>query len=97
MQDKFLKETIFSIDYSDLNKIISSEYDCPNYEVALEQPNDSAMTFYVEAEVAEYDEEDLQIFIETKKQKYNITGLLLDDLCRKGKIDPGKYLVNICW
>lgn len=97
-RDNFEKQEIFYINYYDLDKIIQKEYDCPDFTCALGQNNDSVEEFDVDEKFNKYSEEKLKYFLETKDQEeYSTVRLLLNDLCRKQRIDPGKYLVRIAW
>ncbi len=97
IQDKFTKETSYSIDYNDLDKILRKEYDCPNYECALDQSNGSTIRIDVDGEFTELGDENLQEYFDTKSQDYSTTDLLMNDLCRKGKLEPGLYLIDVSW
>ena len=97
-KDKFAQETHFTIDYGDLDEIIQEEYNCPNFTSCLGQSNDSRLTFHIDGNLNRFDEEELQEFLRDHDQdEYGTTRLLMNDLCRKGKIESGHYLISISW
>lgn len=96
-QNKFTEETTYSIDYSDLNEIIRKEYSCPNFECALDQSNDSTISISIDGNFDKFDQKRFEKFLQNKKQEYDTTQLLLQDMCRKEFIKSGLYLIYICW
>lgn len=95
-QDKFEKQISYSIGYHDFDKLIEEVYGI-EYESCLDQENDSTLSISVDGKFDEYAETDLEYFLNTIIQEYNTNRLLLNDLCRKGLIEPGLYLINISW
>jgi hypothetical protein len=94
-QDKFKKESYFTIDYSDLDEIISAEYGESDFTTALGQSNDSTLEFYIDGT---FDYDEVEAFIKDKEfDEYSTTSNLLNHLCAKDKIDAGFYLISICW
>ena len=97
-KDKFETKTYFTIDYGDLDEIIQSEYNCPDFTSALAQSNDSTLELLIDGKFDNWDELALLEFIRSESQEeYGTVRLLMNDLCRKGKIDSGNYLISICW
>lgn len=97
MKDKFTIKTYFEIWYGDLDEILRTEYDAPDYTVTLSQSNNSKIVISVENLPSNYEDSDLAEFLKTKSQEYYTTQMLLNDLCRQGKIDAGNYLINVSW
>ena len=48
-------------------------------------------------ELNEYQERDLEEFKKVGMKKGFMTRTLLNDLCRRGYIEPGNYLIDISW
>ena len=97
-KDKFVQETYFTIDYGDLDEIIQEEYNCPNFTSALGQSNDSTLNIPIDGDFCNLDQQELEQFLEDHDQDdRTTTRLLMNDLCRKGLIWPGNYLIQICW
>lgn len=95
--DKFSVEHIYSIDYSELNGILIKEYGFNDFECALEQSNGSNIRIEVDGVFSMYEENELTKFLETGRQEYSTTRLLMNNLCRRGKIYPGTYLIDVSW
>lgn len=88
------KKTVIEMGYNELDQLISKEfgidYECVPYE---EWNNDESHQFNVEAE--SMDAYDLKKFA---KQKYDyMTRSLLNELCFRGKIEAGEYIVKVSW
>jgi len=71
------------------------DYSIPAEE---ETSNDTSLEFAVDANPHdEWDQQDLDEMIATKKPKQWRTGLLLNELCRRGLVPAGDYIVSISW
>jgi hypothetical protein len=95
---KLKKQVFFEVDYNDLDQFISDFYGV-YYEFVADQEcsNDSQHTFNIKKEkLAEYDQNKLNEFVNGKSRTY-IARILLADLCNKDIIEPGKYLIKVCW
>jgi len=62
-----------------------------------EANNDSSYTFNVDGEVNEYEERKLEKFKKDSLSQSRMTHTLLADLCRKGLIPKGVYLIKVSW
>lgn len=96
-QERFKTQTSYSIDDKALEELLESVYNNIKIEVALDQSNDSTLSFNVTGQFNKYDEIDLELFQNTNEQDYNTIRILLNDMCRKNFIEPGLYLINISW
>lgn len=102
----FKKQTIFSVEYNDLNKFIEEKYGhyC-NVQEILEASKDSIHSFQVTGTVNPWHKAMLDLFSKTGKTwtEDNLVfssisvDALLNDLCSKGIIEPGEYQINVCW
>lgn len=64
----------------------------------LESPNDTTHEYDVSAdELEEWDKEYLANAIKNKYERYFQYGVILNDMCIKGLIEPGKYYVRMSW
>lgn len=95
-KDKFEKQISYSIDYGDLDDLIKEIYGV-EFESALEQDNDTSLFISVDGQFDDYDETDFEFFLNSGEQGYNTLRILLNDMCRKDMIEPGLYIINICW
>lgn len=96
-KDNFQTETFFTIDYYDLDDIIREEYNDPDFECSLDQSNGSYIKMGVNGEFDKYKTNGLRLYLENKRQEYNTLGILMNDLCRKGMIEKGEYLIYVSW
>lgn len=85
----FKKKTIFECEYYELEKFVKEKYGVDYDFVANEEcGNDSSHTFTVDGEV----DEDFDIHV-VSYRNYD----LMNKLCKDGHIEPGEYLINVCW
>lgn len=102
--------TVHKIDAFELNDLVNETYTLepekfsygsqPRYNfVAVEEcGNDSAHEFHVDGYVAEWDEGELAKWIASGgKEGWIGNDVILDDLCRRGLIPEGDYVVSVCW
>lgn len=89
-----IKKTVIEAAYHEIEKLIEDEYGFTEFSIPCneETGNDCALSFKIDGEVLAYEEEDLI----NRKQEWR-TRLYMNDLCRKGKIEAGQYLIIICW
>lgn len=92
------KQTVTVIEASDLDNFVKEVYgQYFSFVVDQEARNDSTHSFpRIGEPLHEYHEKDLKEFIETGEHDH-LARTLLNDLCRKGLIEAGKYVVNVCW
>jgi hypothetical protein len=91
------KKTVIEVDYNDLDNFIADAYGLDTFEGTLESPNDSVHDYEVTGKVDEYQQEDIVEAIANKNTEYYMLGPILNDLCSKGKLEAGCYLVRVCW
>lgn len=96
------KETFIVVSYRDIEKLICETYGIPPSKLclpSLEEANkDSYRVFSVEKkELAKVDKEILDNFVKTHLHTYGIGYIFLQDMCFKGIIEPGPYLVQFSW
>lgn len=93
------KEVIFRVSYSDLEDFFCEVYDFKSWSFVADQEcgNDSDHTFDVDGKLGKLDREELVEILKSKKQTQFRTELLLKDCCARGLIEPGQYLVAVCW
>ena len=89
------------VDYDDLETFITEAYGLTSrFEyLDLEEPsNDSCKTFSVTKKpLKPYQEQAIAAFKADPLSEMYITHALLMDLCNKGWLDPGEYLVVVSW
>lgn len=93
--------TVKVVDYHTVDKVINEEFPSlsQSYECLAEEEwgNDSEHLFYIDGELDERDQKDVEETIRTGKTKMYRTQTLLNYLCSQGKIDKGDYLIRISW
>lgn len=94
-------ETVIRVDEKDLEAFIAEEY--PNarrFEFSEDQSNgmDGSNTFYVRPETLHVLAQDrVTQFAEGAGPFQNLTNMLLTDLCNRGRISAGTYIIDVWW
>lgn len=96
MELKCEKIVVIEVEYSDLEEFVRKEFNQNGYELIPDEELNNNMTKTYDVEPKEMDQKVLMDFIRHNKGMY-LTGKLLDQLCFEGKLDEGKYNVDICW
>ena len=91
-------QRIMTVDYSDLEDFVKQVYKAEDYDfVATEEcGNDSQHSFSIDGKISKSDQKDadqIRQGIINSYQNY----LLLNTLCADGYIEPGEYLIEVCW
>jgi hypothetical protein len=87
------------VDWYDLGEFIRKVYGIDHYDPASleEWNNDSSYTFRVEkSELSRYETSKLQDFKSNRETSHSLR-ILLKDLCNQGLIEPGHYIIHVCW
>jgi hypothetical protein len=97
---KLTTVTVHEVGYTDLEVFVQAQYPgAREYSFVADQEcgNDSDHTFSVEAAPLDaYDRGRVDEFAAGKHRSY-LTGAILNDLCHRGLIPAGTYLVKVCW
>lgn len=94
------KKLVLAIDYRDVEKLIQEAYDVGEWSFVADNElgNDSDLELNIKAEpLDKWQQPKLDRFIDTKGQGSFMTRTLLTDLCNKGVLEPGSYLVSVSW
>jgi hypothetical protein len=92
------REIVMVCDYGEIEEIIHATYG-KHYEIPSgdELSNDSSLTFSCAKGVLDqYENETLNKFIATGHGDW-LLNILVADLCNKGKLAEGKYVMSISW
>lgn len=98
MDLKHTKETVFRVDYKDLDDFISFHFS-RQFDVIVDQEmrNHSVVEIEARKEALNEDEAaDVENYRNGAKNYYMLN-LLMQDLCCRGFIEPGRYYINISW
>lgn len=93
------KKEVNSIYYRTLNKFINEFYDKEDYSLVedIEATNDTVVCYKVsKRELDMFEQTTLHKFVNKSIIGYTLPTLLLD-LCNKGVIEEGNYLIEIYW
>lgn len=93
------KETVFTCEYHDIEKLIQDTYGIEEYNLPCIEccSNDTSLTYTIDkTPLREYQEKRIKEFIEEPNKEY-MTQTFMGDLCNKDIIEPGKYVVNVSW
>ena len=97
----FNKKVVIDCDYGDVEKVIADHYG-HNYEIMpMEEVGSSqyAATYSQDVskgELDEYELDKLKTLIDGKPDQF-ILSTIMRDLCNKGLIDTGEYLIQVNW
>lgn len=95
IQKYISKETSFTVDYYHMEEITKAVYG-KGIEV-IESPNDTTHEFSVKPKVEEWDQERVEKAIKNGYLEAYAYGCILNDLCKKNIIEPGKYYIRVSW
>lgn len=94
----FDKREYYNIEYHQLNELIQETYNVNEFECNLESSNDTCYTYHVDSKVLQdYDLETIQSSLKEGGCTIYQVGVFLQDLCNKGVIDKGWYLLEVWW
>ncbi len=97
----FKKEVKITCDYNDIEEIILEEYGYQYEIMPMEEVGSSqyAAVYEVDVSQGELDEYE-QAYIDNLKQgrpdKYCLRAIM-QDLCNKGKLEAGSYIIDVSW
>ena len=98
MQLKHTVRSYFVVDYHDLDNLLREYY--PGWDTIIsdqELHNDMEHAIWVQKEeISEYDIDDLEKSKAGKHVSWCLN-TLMTDLCNRDIIEPGDYLITICW
>lgn len=93
------KKSIIEIDSNELDTLVHEKLGFKEYEfVPVEEcGNDSSHEFTVSNKPHDkWQQESIDKWAKYKFVRYS-NGAILNELCIKGFIEPGEYLVTVCW
>ena len=96
---EFQTQQVFILDYSEFDALTKEVYGREYDFVPSEEANNDSEYYFPKVTAAgldEYDSEQLRKFINGEEVNW-LTRALLQDLCFKGEIPPGNYLIRVCW
>lgn len=96
---KSSKKVMFEVDYGDFERFVKETYGQDyNFVASEECGNDSVHDFNVNDKEAldEYDQEKLDTFKTTGRYSF-LNRTILQDLVNHDLIEPGNYLISVCW
>jgi hypothetical protein len=90
---------LIEISWDDINEIVRTYYGHGEFEMVVngEWGNDSSHQFDVEPVVDNYAKKDAEKFRRGDKPRDLSNGDVLNILCEDGWLEPGQYLVEVCW
>lgn len=102
------KETFITMDYHEFDELVNknlfpqflgNKYHAFYEVVAYEELNNDTVHSLsgIDGVFDEYDEELLREILATGKNMHYSAALLLNELCRRGIVEPGDYLIEVSW
>ena len=89
-----------TLDYKEWERVVAEVYEVEGWSFIAdhESSNDCNHSFTVDGKsLTDWDEKEIEIF----KKDYNevgwITQALLNDMCKRGLVEPGVYLIVVSW
>lgn len=99
MKLKYKEQKFRIIGYHDWEKFVTKAYKLKReYNVVTDEEwsNDSTHTITAEVEeLDEFEQADIDEFLSKGKQYAIHT--IAKDLCNKGLLEPGEYMIEVCW
>lgn len=91
--------SFYEVNWYDLEELICKIYSIDyEFQADVECDNDTSHDFNIKKEVFnDWDRDRLKDFIDTNGRKTNMTRVLLKDMCNKGILSPGNYLIQISY
>lgn len=93
------KVSYFQIEYGDLDRFIQEVYNIPHFScVSVEDWNNNSQHRIVirKKELSKWEQEDLKNVKLGREPGYSLRAVMTD-LCNQGLIEPGNYLICVCW
>ena len=104
------RTAVYMIDYGDFEAMVLEEwpiwkgtklnqYDSWSFPASEECGNDVAKTYTVERDESDdVDRDEVNAFEEkAKRSGMWVSGALLNEMCRRGIIEPGEYIIEVSW
>lgn len=93
------KTEVWVVDSFVLDKYIAFCLGLPKFFGMHEASNDSAHEFSVTASPLKdkWDKDHLAKIIADAECEHYALGTVLDELCRRGQLHEGNYIVSVCW
>ena len=91
--------TYIEIAYSDFDRFVSEVYGQAFEIIAVEEAHNYCMLRFArikKEELHEYDAKKLAEFAETGQGLF-LARIILTDMCNRGIIEPGDYLIEVFW
>ena len=93
----FRTKTTHFFDYGDLEQEIKKVFSLDSFEIT-ESPNDTDYSFDVERNpLDEYQQKNLEKAMAQKWCEHWRIHVFLNELCNRAIIDPGSYVMKVCW
>jgi hypothetical protein len=98
--------THIKIDYDVIDRLVyvyyghaDDRFNMPHFEMVCngEWCNDSSHQFDVDGKIGKYEAKDAEKFRKDGKPRGLSNGDVMNILCADGWLEPGQYLVEVCW
>lgn len=94
---KYTVKTIYKVEYHDLEAFVKKIYNMRNYEFVANQEcsNDSSHEFNINGILGKWELAESEKIRNGRLSCSNRS--VLQTLCADGYIEPGTYIINVCW
>lgn len=97
---KYEERNVKVVDYDDWDQFIQKVYGIEDYSIVADQEmnNDECREYRVANQelLDKYDSHELEKFKRGENVNY-MTRVLMADLCIRGLLEEGTYLIKVCW
>lgn len=92
------KQEVYELDYWELQELIKEEFGYEYDFVAAEElSNDSTWSVTITGELDPFEKAEVDKFAETGVWPDYGTHMIFDEMCRRGTLNPGRYIVEVLW
>ena len=96
--DIFKEVSVFKVDSNDLEDFLEQEYGHnPELMANWEASNGTTKEMNIDGTKDDDDDDDIENFKEYGESDYGTPEILMNDLCRQGRIKPGTYFIKFYW
>ena len=95
---KTIKKQVIEVEHDEFENKIKKFYGVKEFSFVADQEsgNDTIHEFSVSNPPDYVDEEGVEKLRETGEYCF-LSESLLNDMCEKGEIEPGDYIISVCW
>lgn len=95
---KMFSELTHFVGCNDFEEFVKHHYGREfSFVESKECGNNTDHAYTVTEDVSDFDDREIREFKESGYTSYCMPSTLLNDLCRRGLIESGNYVISVCW